>query len=102
MTLTKKYLMLIDLLKKEYNTNITETVGKIPSITGLPTITELTAVENKITCVSNLVRKKTDMMQKYQTLNLSTLQYLIIISLWVKYLIQSSKIRLINLLLLGL
>ena len=38
MTLTKKYLMLIDLLKKEYNTNITETVGKIPSITGLPTI----------------------------------------------------------------
>ena len=56
---TKKYLILVDLLKKKkhYNAKITELEGKIPSITGLATISTLTTVENKIPNVSNLVKK---------------------------------------------
>ena len=50
----------MDLLKKtDYNAKITEKEGKIPSITGLAATSALTAIENKIPCVSNLV-KKTD------------------------------------------
>ena len=45
--------------KTDHNTKITETEGKIPSITGLPTTTAVNAVENKIPDNSNLV-KKTD------------------------------------------
>ena len=41
----KKYLIVKDLLKKtNYNAKITETEGKIPSITGLATTAALTAI----------------------------------------------------------
>ena len=45
--------------KTDFNTKVTETEGNIPSITGLVTNPELTAVENKIPYVICLV-KKTD------------------------------------------
>ena len=45
--------------KADFNIKVTEIKGKIPSITGLDTNSELTAVENKIPDVSSLV-KKTD------------------------------------------
>ena len=45
--------------KTDFNTKVTEIEGKIPSITGLATNSELTAVENEILDVSSLV-KKTD------------------------------------------
>ena len=45
--------------KTDFNTKITEIEGKIPSITGLATNSELTAAENKIPNVRSLV-KKTD------------------------------------------
>ena len=59
MTLTKKYLILVGLLKTDYISKITEIEGKIPSIIDLSTTAALTAVENKIPKFSNLV-KKTD------------------------------------------
>ena len=49
--------------KTDFNTNVTEREGKIPSITGLDTNSELTAVENKIPDVNSLV-KKTDFNTK--------------------------------------
>ena len=50
----------MDLLKKaDYNAKIIEIEGKIPRISGLATNAALTAVENEIPDVSNLV-KKTD------------------------------------------
>ena len=56
----KKFLILVDLLKKTYcNAKSTETESKIPSIGGLATTTAFMALENKILDVSNLV-KKTD------------------------------------------
>ena len=56
----KKYLILVDLLRKtDYNTKMTETEVKIPSVTGLATASALNAVDNKIPDVSNL-GKKTD------------------------------------------
>ena len=59
MTPTKKYLILVDLLKKtDNNTMITEIEGKIPSITVLTTTAVLNAIENKIINVSNIVKKK--------------------------------------------
>ena len=45
--------------KTDFSTKVTEIEGKIPSIIGLATNSELTAVENKIPDVSSLV-KKTD------------------------------------------
>ena len=57
---TKKFLILVDLLKKaDYNAKIIEIEGKIPRISGLATNAALTAFENEIPDVSNLV-KKTD------------------------------------------
>ena len=48
----------MDLLRKQnYNGKITEIESRIPSISGLATNSALTAVENKILDVSNLVRK---------------------------------------------
>ena len=45
------------LLKKtDYNTKITEIKGKIPSISGFATNAALTAVENKIPNINNLVQ----------------------------------------------
>ena len=49
--------------KTDFNTKVTEIEGKIPSITGLATNSELNAVENKILDVSSLV-KKTDFNTK--------------------------------------
>ena len=54
MTLKRKYMMLVDLLKKtDYNAKITKIEDKIPSIPGL------TATANKMLHFSDLV-KKTD------------------------------------------
>ena len=46
--------------KTGYNTKITEIESKIPSLSGSATNFALTAAENKILDVSNLVKKKTD------------------------------------------
>ena len=46
--------------KTDYNAKIIEIEGKIPSISGLATNAALTAVENKVTNVNNLVKKQTD------------------------------------------
>ena len=82
---TKKYVILVDLLKKtDYNTKITKIESRTPSISGLATITALTAIENKISDVSNQFKKKTKqliMMQKYLILNLNILLQLITINL---------------------
>ena len=54
----KKYQILVLWLKKtDFNTKISEIEGKIPSITGLATNSELTAIENKTPDVSSLVKK---------------------------------------------
>ena len=51
--------------KADLNAKITEIESKIPGITGLATTSALTAVENEILDVSNLVKEKQIMMQKY-------------------------------------
>ena len=54
----KKFLILVGLLKEtDHNAKITEIDGKMPNISGLATTTALTAVENKIPDVSNLLKK---------------------------------------------
>ena len=55
-----KFLIPVELLKKHYNAKITEIESKAPSITGLGTNAALTAVENKIPDLNNLVKKKKD------------------------------------------
>ena len=75
------------LLKKHYNAKITEIERKISSISPLATTAILTAVENRIADVSNVVKKQI-MMQKYQILNLSILLQLITINLQAKLLMQ--------------
>ena len=75
------------LLKKHYNAKITEIEPKISSISPLATTAILTAVENRIADVSNVVKKQI-MMQKYQILNLSILLQLITINLQAKLLMQ--------------
>ena len=55
---TKKIPDVINLVKKtDFNTKVTEIEGKIPDISGLPTKSALTVVENKIPDVSSLVKK---------------------------------------------
>ena len=50
--------MLVVWVKKtDFIATISEVEGKIPSITGLATNSEITAVENKIPGVSSLVKK---------------------------------------------
>ena len=44
--------------KLDYNAKITEKENKMPSINGLPTISPLTTVENKIPDASSFVKKK--------------------------------------------
>ena len=62
---TKKYLILVDLLiKTDYSAKLTEIESKIPSISGLVSTFPLITVENKISDVSNLVKKQIN-MQKY-------------------------------------
>ena len=53
----KKFLILVNLLKKNYNAKISEIENKAPSLGGLATNSALTAVENKIPKASNLVKK---------------------------------------------
>ena len=53
---SKKFLILVDLLKTDYNAKVTEIESKIISISGLATSATLTAVKNKIPNVVNLVR----------------------------------------------
>ena len=54
----KEILILMDLLKKpDHNAKIKEIRNKIHSISGLATNSALTAAENKIPVVSNLVKK---------------------------------------------
>ena len=82
-----KYLMLGEgFVKKktDYNAKITEIDGKIPGITGLVTTAAINIVENKITDVSNLV-KKTDYDAKISHIVANTLPHLIIINLLIKY-----------------
>ena len=55
---------------------LTEVKSKIPSITLLATTTILTAVENKIPNVGNLVRKLT-IIQKLMKLKIEILQIMI-------------------------
>ena len=56
----RKFLILVSLLKNEIiMLKFSEIEGKITSISGLVTTSTLTAVENKIPIVSNLI-KKTD------------------------------------------
>ena len=55
---TKKIIDASALVRKTYNTKTTEIDGKILRISGLATATALTAVENKISSVGNLVKKK--------------------------------------------
>ena len=57
MTKTRKYLILVDLLKINYNRKITEIEGKISSTTGFATTNALTAVEIKIPNISDLVKR---------------------------------------------
>ena len=56
----RKYLILVGLSKKktDYNAKITEIEGKMRIITGVTTTSALTAVENKISDISGLVKKK--------------------------------------------
>ena len=54
---TKKFLIQVSLLKADYNAKNTEIEGKIHSITDLATTAALTAVENEIPDVSNLIKK---------------------------------------------
>ena len=66
--------------KVDNNTKINEIEKKLPSTAGLATNAALTAVENKIPDVSILSKKKI-IMQKYQTLKINILLWLITIHL---------------------
>ena len=56
-TLTRKYLMLVGLFKKDHNAKITEIEGKMPSVTGLATTASLNGVENKTFHICDIVKK---------------------------------------------
>ena len=72
-------MMLVGLLKKaDHNANLTETAGKIPSITDLALTSVLTAAESKVPNMCDL-GKKTDYDAKIIKQ---------IINLWLKYLMQ--------------
>ena len=66
---------------------ITDIEGKIPSIIGLAITAVLTAVENRILSVSDLVKKQI-MMQKQKTLRKNILILLIIMNLLVIHLMD--------------
>ena len=66
LSLGKKKPKLSGLVEKtDYNAKITELESKILGISGLATTIALTAVENKISGVNNLIKKKQIMTQKY-------------------------------------
>ena len=54
----KKILGIVNFLKTNHNTKISETESRIPSIRGFATSFTLTAVENKVTDLSSFVKKK--------------------------------------------
>ena len=54
--------------KSDYEAKISELENKIPSISGFATTFALTAVENKIFSISNLVKKKQIVTQKLENL----------------------------------
>ena len=94
--LVEKFLILTDVLEKtDYNAETSEIECKIPSICSLVTTSALTAVENKISNVSNLV-KKTDYDTKISKIRRKLLIMIIInillpqnsISLQQKFLLQ--------------
>ena len=53
-------------LKTKYNTDKTKLESKIPNISNLATKTALTTVENKISSIRDLVKKKTDYNNIYK------------------------------------
>ena len=57
MEVAKRYQNSCTCYKTDYNAKIIEIEGKIPSVTGLATSVVVNAVENKITNVSNQVKK---------------------------------------------
>ena len=63
----------------DYNAKVSRTEGKIPSISGLATTFVLTAVESKITSVSNLVEKTvydtkpSELEKNLQTINMTNI-----------------------------
>ena len=67
--------------KTNYNSKITEKENKMPRITGLPTITALTIVKNKILDVSLLVKRNKDYNAEILEANLNILLQLITINL---------------------
>ena len=78
----RKYLILVGLLKKtDFNAKIIEIEGKILSINGFAINAALTAVENEIPDITNLIKKKQIKMQKYQKLKMNILLQLITINL---------------------
>ena len=78
----RKYLILVGLLKKtDFNAKIIEIEGKILSINGFTINAALTAVENEIPDITNLIKKKQIKMQKYQKLKMNILLQLITINL---------------------
>ena len=80
-------MILVDLLKMTDYAKITDIEGKIPSIIGLAITAVLTAVENRILSVSDLVKKQI-MMQKQKTLRKNILILLIIMNLLVIHLMD--------------
>ena len=75
-----------DTSDKNYNAKISAmesitSISSIISISGLATNSALTAFENKMPDISNLVKKNQIMIQKYQILNLNILLQLIITNL---------------------
>ena len=75
--LIKIFLILVGLLKTDYNAKITEIVVKIPSISSLATKSTLVAFENKIPDVGDLIKKQI-MTQKYQILKRKLLIMIVI------------------------
>ena len=69
---TKVILILIDLLKTDYNAKMTELENKIPNINGLATNYALNAIENKTPDVICLVKKHI-MIQKLVKLKINLL-----------------------------
>ena len=80
-------MILVDLLKMTDYAKITDIEGKIPSIIGLAITAVLTAVENRILSVSDLVKKQIA-MQKQKTLRKNILILLIIMNLLVIHLMD--------------
>ena len=66
-------MILVVLLKRHYNTKMTEIEGKIPDISNLATKTALTTVENKIPDTSNLQTKAALTTIKNEIPNISNL-----------------------------